>query len=123
MYKCIMGYKHSGRGAILADEMGLGKTLQTITLIWTLLKQNPFNSTPIASKFLILAPATLLKNWENEFKKWLGPERIKTFIFTEKNIHEFSMSKIYPILICSYEKVIHFHVILTEKDENLSNSG
>ena len=28
-------------GAILADEMGLGKTLQSIALVWTLMKQSP----------------------------------------------------------------------------------
>ena len=28
-----------GTGCILADEMGLGKTLQTITLIYTLLRE------------------------------------------------------------------------------------
>jgi len=31
----------AGGGAILADEMGLGKTLQTVALVWTLLKQSP----------------------------------------------------------------------------------
>lgn len=29
-----------GTGCILADEMGLGKTLQTITLIYTLLRES-----------------------------------------------------------------------------------
>ena len=42
LYDCVMGIRlPEGQGAILADEMGLGKTLQTIALIWTLLKQNP----------------------------------------------------------------------------------
>ncbi|KGK34569.1 hypothetical protein JL09_g6283, partial [Pichia kudriavzevii] len=41
MYSCVMGISGNDiRGAILADEMGLGKTLQTITLIWTLLRQS-----------------------------------------------------------------------------------
>ena len=39
MYECIMGMKKmEGTGCILADEMGLGKTLQTISLIYTLLR-------------------------------------------------------------------------------------
>lgn len=40
MYECIMGMKKmEGTGCILADEMGLGKTLQTISLIYTLLRE------------------------------------------------------------------------------------
>ena len=40
LYKCVMGIQMEGCfGAILADEMGLGKTLQTIAVIWTLLRQ------------------------------------------------------------------------------------
>ena len=44
LYECVMGMRGSeGEGAILADEMGLGKTLQTIALLWTLMKQNPID--------------------------------------------------------------------------------
>lgn len=43
LYRCIMDFNDQGcHGAILADEMGLGKTLQTISLIWTLLRQGPW---------------------------------------------------------------------------------
>ena len=39
MYQCVMGLKdYKGQGVILADDMGLGKTLQSVTLIYTLLK-------------------------------------------------------------------------------------
>ena len=51
LYKSVMGFDadYPGMffGAILADEMGLGKTLQTITLIWTLMKQGPWGERPI----------------------------------------------------------------------------
>ena len=47
--------------ALLADDMGLGKSLQAIqTLVNLDTKRN-----------LILCPATLKKNWQNEFKKHL----------------------------------------------------
>ena len=39
-FDCVAGLKKfKGAGCILADDMGLGKTFQSITLIWTLLKQ------------------------------------------------------------------------------------
>ncbi|KIO21365.1 hypothetical protein M407DRAFT_218326 [Tulasnella calospora MUT 4182] len=41
LYESVMGMrKHEGYGCILADEMGLGKTLQTVALIWTLLRRD-----------------------------------------------------------------------------------
>lgn len=50
-------------GLILADEMGLGKTIQIISL---LLINPPENDSPA----LIIAPTTLLRNWEREFEKF-----------------------------------------------------
>ena len=59
--------------------MGLGKTLQSIGVIWTLLKQGPAGGKPIIRRALILAPSSLVKNWHNEFEKWLGRERIDVY--------------------------------------------
>nr|KIR48900.1 DNA repair and recombination protein RAD54B [Cryptococcus bacillisporus CA1280] len=73
MYSCVMGMTRAeGEGCILADEMGLGKTLQTIALIYTMLKQSPFaNQTSIIGKAIIVCPVTLVDNWRKEFKKWV----------------------------------------------------
>ncbi|KNE64149.1 hypothetical protein AMAG_19120 [Allomyces macrogynus ATCC 38327] len=58
LYECLLGYRmEGGSGAILADEMGLGKTLQCITLIWTLLRQNPFANDPLAKRVMVVCPA------------------------------------------------------------------
>ncbi|KAI9753559.1 MAG: hypothetical protein M4579_005101 [Chaenotheca gracillima] len=108
MYECVMGLRpFTGQGAILADDMGLGKTLQTITLLWTLLKQNPiYDEPPLIKKALVVCPASVVNNWRKEFRKWLGPERIGVFMVDDKktNIRDFTMGKSYSIMVVGYEK-------------------
>ncbi|EUC37706.1 hypothetical protein COCCADRAFT_84792 [Bipolaris zeicola 26-R-13] len=106
LYECVMGMRCEGEGAIMADEMGLGKTLQTITLLWTLMKQNPIHdSPPVIKKALIVCPAGLVDNWKREFRKWLGNERVGVFVLDAKNkkIANFTMGKSYNIMIVGYE--------------------
>lgn len=109
MYECVMGMRDfDGQGAILADEMGLGKTLQTIALLWTLLKQNPiFEDPPVIRKALIVCPVTLINNWRKEFRKWLGSERIGVFVAdgTNTRLTDFTMGKSYNVMIIGYEKL------------------
>lgn len=109
LYECVMGLRdYNGEGAILADEMGLGKTLQTITLLWTLLKQNPiYEEPPVVKKALIVCPVTLINNWRKEFRKWLGNERIGVFVFDDKRkrLTDFTMGKAYNVMIVGYEKL------------------
>ncbi|KAL3471451.1 SNF2 family N-terminal domain-containing protein [Aspergillus californicus] len=109
MYECVMGMRSfNGEGAILADDMGLGKTLQTITLLWTLLRQNPiYESGPVIKKALIVCPVTLINNWRREFRKWLGNERIGVFVFDDKRkrLTDFTKGKAYSIMIVGYEKL------------------
>jgi DNA repair and recombination protein RAD54B len=108
MYECVMGMRESGEGAILADEMGLGKTLQTIALLWTLLKQNPtFEDPPVVRKALIVCPVTLINNWKKEFRKWLGNDRLGVFVMNDKKarITDFTKGKAYNVMIIGYEKL------------------
>lgn len=51
-------------GGLLADEMGLGKTVQTIAFLLDFRVQYP------ESKVLILAPASVLYNWQHEIKRF-----------------------------------------------------
>ena len=94
-------------GAILADEMGLGKTLQTVALVWTLLKQSPVAGTQLARKVLVVAPSSLLRNWEKEFRKWLDTERITIHIAeTGAQVSQFRSYGSAPILLVSYEMMV-----------------
>lgn len=58
-------------GCLLADDMGLGKTLQLLYFIeWH--SQVNQDSKP----YLIVAPVTLLENWENEYQKFFSPQSL-----------------------------------------------
>jgi DNA excision repair protein ERCC-6 len=58
-------------GGIIGDEMGLGKTIQTITFIAGL-----HYSKKITKPIIIVCPATVMKQWVNEFHKWWPPLRV-----------------------------------------------
>ena len=114
LYRCVMGFNEGGyKGAILADEMGLGKTLQTITIIWTLLRQGPWGGKPVAKRVLILAPSSLVRNWQAEFCKWLGSERISVFAVDQSNrVTEYLSRQNTPVLIMSYEMFVRYQARL-----------
>lgn len=110
LYECVMGMRsYGGEGAILADEMGLGKTLQTIALLWTLLKQNPiYEDGPAVKKALIVCPVTLISNWRKEFWKWLGKERVGVLVVDNEKrtkLTDFTHGKAYQVMIIGYEKL------------------
>ncbi len=54
------------RGALLADDMGLGKTLQLLAFIAGYLEQMAEQADPV----LIVAPVSLLENWQIEISKF-----------------------------------------------------
>ncbi|KAH7517973.1 hypothetical protein FEM48_Zijuj09G0121200 [Ziziphus jujuba var. spinosa] len=83
MFECVSGLCSSANiyGCILADDMGLGKTLQSITLLYTLLRQG-FDGKPMAKKAIIVTPTSLVSNWEAEIKKWVG-ERVELIALCE----------------------------------------
>lgn len=79
MYRALHGLDDdrgdSGRrGVVLADEMGLGKSLQVLAVLWTMLKQGP-SGNPTCRRAVLVCPASLVGNWGDEFKKWLGGVR------------------------------------------------
>ncbi len=63
-----------GLGGILADDMGLGKTVQV--LAWLLEKRQENNQTPS----LVVAPTSLVFNWQSEAARFTPDLEIKTFI-------------------------------------------
>ncbi|KFX89737.1 hypothetical protein V490_06829, partial [Pseudogymnoascus sp. VKM F-3557] len=111
LYECVMGLRdYAGEGALLADEMGLGKTLQSIALIWTLLKQNPEQgpggSGGVIKKVLVVCPVTLIDNWKKEFRSWLGNINIGVMVAENKTkLTDFTHGASYSVLIVGYERM------------------
>ena len=116
-------YKY-GLNGILADDMGLGKTLQALTAIQKAKEVDGPCPT------LVIAPTTVVFNWENEIQKFApnlsclklqGGERKQFF----KKIPE------YDVVITSYALVrrdiaklkdIDFRYIILDESQNIKNS-
>lgn len=58
---------YNRRSSILADEMGLGKTIQTLTFL-DYLRSNKY--TKCRGPFLVVAPLSLVQQWQNETETW-----------------------------------------------------
>ena len=58
-------------GGIVGDEMGLGKTIQIISFLAAL-----HYSKRLTKPIIVVAPATVLRQWVNEFHRWWPPLRV-----------------------------------------------
>lgn len=58
-------------GGIIGDEMGLGKTIQIISFLAAL-----HYSKKLTKPVIVVAPATVLRQWVNEFHRWWPPMRV-----------------------------------------------
>ena len=116
-----------GFGCILADDMGLGKTLQCVTLMWTLVKQSK-EMLPLVEKVIVVSPSSLVKNWANEVKKWLG-NRVQTLPIESGSLSRDDLRKklqffmdqcpmrhSVPIMFISYESLRGHIDILQQKE-------
>ncbi|XGW08722.1 hypothetical protein V3C99_011215 [Haemonchus contortus] len=65
----------NGTDAILADEMGLGKTVQSLTFLYSLLKEGHSKG-----PFLIAAPLSTIINWEREAEQWCPDFYVVTYV-------------------------------------------
>lgn len=58
-------------GGIIGDEMGLGKTIQIIAFLAGL-----HYSKKLTKPVIVVCPATVMKQWVNEFHRWWPPFRV-----------------------------------------------
>lgn len=97
-----------GLNGILADEMGLGKTVQTIALLAHLaLERHDWGP------HLVVAPTSVVLNWEMEFKKWCPAFKILTYYGTikERKMKRVGWTKANSFHVCitSYKLVVQDH--------------
>lgn len=116
-----------GYGCILADDMGLGKTLQCVALMFTLIKQSKIMS-PLTEKVIVVSPSSLVKNWENEVKKWLK-SRVSTLAIASGSLSRDALRKQLqgfmdqcpmrhstPVMFISYESLRgHIDILLQQE--------
>ena len=85
-------------GGILADDMGLGKTLQVISVLLAAKKEGQKGTS------LIISPASLVYNWQEEFKRF-APE-INTAVLSGNQSARTELLQQYQefdVLITSYD--------------------
>lgn len=86
-----------GLGGILADDMGLGKTLQAITY---LLSEKSMHKETKTS--LVVAPASLVYNWKNEFEKFAPSLEVVVVYGTPEERGKILKESTPDVLITSY---------------------
>lgn len=93
------------KGCLLADDMGLGKTLQILSFIdWY--DKSEYNE---GKPYLIVAPISLLENWENEYIKFFDKPRIPVRVITSRVAKHFKKG----IDRTFIQFLQHRHIILT----------
>lgn len=74
-------YNSKASGCLMADDMGLGKTLQILYFMdWHSRKY------PNHKPYLIVAPVSLLENWENEYYRFFMEPRLYVNRLTSKDV-------------------------------------
>lgn len=119
----IVNYKFGG---LLADEMGLGKTLQIISLLLAR-KEKMQNQLPS----LIVAPASVIYNWQAEVKKFAPSLNVALLDGTKKERERLLLdAKKYNLLISSYQSLnrdleayqnLIFDVGVIDEAQNIKN--
>lgn len=119
-------------GCLLADDMGLGKTLQLLYFIdWH--AQNNLDHKP----YLIVAPISLLENWENEYNRFFKDKMDITILSSSQVPRKFNreiidrMNKC-DIILTNYETIrnsqlnfcaVDFDIIVLDEAQKVKSPG
>lgn len=77
-------YTNKCKGCLLADDMGLGKTLQILYFLeWHRMYHNQSHR-----PYLIVAPISLLDNWQREYAKFFVGNRMELSVIMSKDLEK-----------------------------------
>lgn len=97
-YKWLRTLSGCGFGGILADEMGLGKTLQVIAVLLAEKQEGSIGTS------LIVCPASLVYNWEDEFRRFAPTMTVRPVEGSQAERREIiEHSGKWDVLITSYD--------------------
>jgi non-specific serine/threonine protein kinase len=86
-------------GACLADDMGLGKTVQGIALLAGIMSGELASAAAPGTPHLVVAPPSLLFNWEAELARFLPAARVMIYSGSGRSMAEFAN---HDVIITSY---------------------
>lgn len=106
----------NGFGGILADEMGLGKTVQALAFLGT-----------AVGRCLVVAPSSLLINWQREAERFLPQKRVLVISGPQRHALEWAKADIlitsYPLLRLDAVRLAeeHFDVVVLDEAQHIKN--
>ncbi|TFH00448.1 MAG: hypothetical protein E4H13_07460, partial [Calditrichales bacterium] len=121
-YNWLNFLKSFSFGGCLADDMGLGKTVQTLALL-----QNEINQGKLPN--LIVAPTSVLFNWQREIEKFT-PEIEYLLHYGTKRIRDTRKLRKKQLILTTYGhlrrdinflKDINFHYAVLDESQNIKN--
>ena len=109
-----------GFGVCLADDMGLGKTVEVISFL------KKYHNTKDGHVLLIIVPATLIANWQDEVNKF-APE-MDVFVLRGSNVPKEGTYKSF-ITITTYQtamradylNTVYWDVIILDEAQAIKN--
>jgi len=133
--KWLVAHYQNNLGACLADDMGLGKTLQTITVLLHAKEQKKElkKSSQVAGKqvnmfasgqdveflkplnALIILPASLVFNWENELKKFAPSLTVFRQVGAKRH-KDIRLLNRYDVILTTYQTALKDAAILGEME-------
>ncbi len=111
-------------GGCLADDMGLGKTLQAITFLQYLkTTQKPKEPS------LIIAPTSLIFNWNKEVEKFCPTLKMLTYTGGDRSVKKDDFQK-YDVVLSTYGTLLNdidflkdenFHYVILDESQAIKN--
>ncbi len=119
-YRWMVVNCEAGFGPCLADDMGLGKTIQAIALLLYLKRKK-------IKPALIIAPTTLLGNWQQEIARFAPSLNVYSYHGTDKSLDNLDNIDVvlttYGVLRQKKNQILpdSFPIVIIDEAQNIKN--